>query len=193
MTERLLNLYTQVARPYLDVFPPATCIEQTRVLVEVLRRFNISADGLGVKLVVTYPAGDYQFVSGLDTEDRERGRAVAKAWLERPNSNGEVIGGRHVVALVERLWMIDSTLHQASQPSFGLSIPADVYTIPFDAPLADDHWPVIDAKYTLDEGDEFSVQWIATPTREWEKSDAWEPSHLWPAIDRIEAEMRARL
>jgi hypothetical protein len=187
----LLEIYERVARPHLDkIFKPTTCTEQTRVLIEVLARFGVEAQPLGVKLCVTYEAGGFQFLSGLDPEERERARTTCRGYVERPNSEGNIVHGRHVVAVVERHVLVDSTLHQASAPEYGLTLKPMLIVLPFEKRIGGEGLtPCLDARFELDNGEKLDVRWIGTPDRGWVDDDGWEPSHLWPLIDFIEIAM----
>jgi hypothetical protein len=189
--EEVLQIYRKIARPWLDkIFEPATCTEQSRVLLEVLKRFGIAAEPVGTKMIVTCQAQEYQFVTGIDEEEKERARRTAKAYIER-HAKGETVRViRHVVLLVERRILVDSTLHQASARSFKFQIEPDIVILPFPQQLGSEHLFDAQAKAETRDGIEFEIRWIATDDRDWEQDDGWEPSHLWPLIDRIESDMR---
>jgi hypothetical protein len=49
---------------------------------------------------------------------------------------------------------------------------------------------VIEAGLILNSGINLDVQWTLTGRRDFESTEAWEPSHLWPLIHRIRREMK---
>jgi len=70
-----------------------------------------------------------------------------------------------------------------------LNIPRTVLPI---GPLS--QWPKpgceIVAGLDLDDGKKIDVTWRIRDTRMFEKTEAWEPSHLWNIIGRIVREMK---
>jgi len=193
---KLLDLYEQTARALLNrLFKPDTCIEQTRVLLEVMRRFDVRADALGCKLHVVCDAKQFQFITGVDREEIERGRSIAKRFIERKAAREDQEQyKRHVVALLDDRFIVDSTMHQASSTEFGVIIAPVIVTLGPLAPRSapDSCWDM-EAVCTLDDGLELKARWITTTDRDWLDAPGWEPSHLWPLIDRIERDMRARI
>ena len=190
---KILAAYRAIARPFIDrIFEPSTCIEQSRVLIEVLKRFGIAAEPISTKMVVTCTAKDYQFVTGLDPEEEERGKQICKSFVQKHQNNpiprDWIV--RHVVVLVERRFWVDSTLYQASTPRFNFDLDPDVIVLPLGEPLPPEYLPDLEAGYVADDGTEFTVRWIAVNDFAWQRDDGWEPSHLWPLIDRIERDMR---
>lgn len=191
--EQALKLYARVARPVLDkCFKPSTCIEQSRVLIEVLARFNIEAEALGTKLLVACKEKQYQFLSGLDDEELQRAKLKASSYEVRADSFSSE-WGRHVVVIVDKMILVDSTLAQASSQEHGFHLNADLYTVQFPHVLPEDEVPDLEIECSGDDGTKFSVRWVGTDDSDWEQTEAWEPSHLWPLIDLIEMKMRRRL
>ena len=194
-TDNILALYRRLARPWLDlIFEPATCTEQSRVLFEVLKRFGIAAEPVGTKMHVICEAREYQFVTGLDEEEKRRGKRIVKAWIDRPAKGQCDSITRHVVLLVERRILVDSTLHQASAPpEFSFVIAPDLVILPFPNEVGEGCGFDVRAQGLAQGGIEFEARWIATQDRDWELDEGWEPSHLWPLIDRLTVDIRAAL
>ena len=192
----LLDLYETCARPWLNqIFKPNTCIEQTRVLLEVIQRFGVRAEAVGTKLIVKCEAREYCFISGLDADELHSAMNTAKRFILHGNDHDATLNRRHVCALVDQRFLADSTLHQASSEQFGVKIPAAITVI---GPLAfpSDHRATgsdVTAEYALDDGARLAARWITTPDRDWLDDPAWEPSHLWRLIDRIERDMRRNI
>ena len=188
--EHLLALYEASAREWLDrAFTPRTCIEQTRVLVEVMKRFGIAGDGLGVKLIVK--GEEHCYLSGLDAAELEQAKRTARSFAGAPDPNGRA--DRHVVALLTApdgsRYVVDSTLHQAEQDA-PWRIPAQLWALPLEADTRPQHCSIIAEFVDPENNQRLTVEWHGTPDREWESAPGWEPSHLWELINAIEHRMR---
>lgn len=194
MTEEILEIYRMVARPFLDMaFEPERCVEQSRVLIEVLKRFGIAAEPLGTKFILTCNAKEFAYYSGLDEEEKERGKRTAKAWLDRDEGRPAVKGKRHVVVIVERRILVDPTFYQARAVPFNFTLDPDVLVMPFPHPMEDDFIPDLEIDCNGNDGTKFTMRYIGTRDKDWELDDGWEPSHLWPLIDRIEKEIHVEI
>ncbi len=158
----LIDRYARIALPYLDDFPPNSCIEQTRLLRECLGRFGAAVTPIETHLTV--------LCLGL------------KVMYEAPE---------HVVALIEiegEYFLTDAALSQASVHDRGLVIERNVQTVgPLPVRLRADH--VVAATGHLKNGLEVKVSWRVKGTRSFETTPAWEPSHLWLLIRQIVREM----
>ena len=186
----LIDRFNRVAQPYLQVFKPNTCIEQTRILAECLREFGVPVEPIETTLFVHCPKLNLAYVSGATAEERARGKAVAGCWIDCTTTEGEGYG--HVLAVAEigsQFYLIDPTLAQASQPNHGPVIPVCCVQI---GPVARRPEPCcqIEAGFELNDGNEIAVLWRLNGTRRFEQTPAWEPSHLWPLIHRIVREMK---
>lgn len=193
-TFELLDLYEQCARPYLDaIFQPATCIEQTRVLLEVMGRFGVEAKSTGVVLLMKCPAKEIQYATGLDAEELWQARRVVKAPItDRANNRGEVCGGRHVVALVDHgKFLVDPTWYQASIPEVDFYLEPEILVVPVPEPMED--LGTVKMEIMNDDGLSFQLEYYGRPERDWEHDEGWEPSHLMELIGFIERDMRAAL
>jgi hypothetical protein len=80
-------------------------------------------------------------------------------------------------------------MHQASVPEQGLRIEPAVLSA---GPLKRAFEPgtVLEAGLALDSGLNIMARWHATGTELYKATPAWEPSHLWNLIHRIQREMR---
>lgn len=186
----LIDRFNAVASPYLDLFPAATCIEQSRILIEVLCELGICAEPIETAMKVHCPELNLAYVAGADAEERERGKAVAGEWIDRTTPAHEGYGHLVVAALVNgENFLLDPTMAQASMPEPGMAIPRGVLPI---GPLS--QWPApgsqIDAGLDLADGKRIAVTWLIRDTRKFESTPAWEPSHLWPIIHVIVREMK---
>ena len=189
----LLDRLSAVARPYLDIFPAATCIEQSRIVVEVLKRLDVAnARAIETTLSVHCPELKFLYLAGATAEDRARGkRAVGgNNWIDHTTPEHE--GHGHVVVLAyveEGRYLIDATLAQASAPDRGMTIPRCVIPV---GPLCE--WPEtggqIVAGFDMEDGKKVEITWTFRDTRMFESTEAWEPSHLWNIINRIAREMK---
>jgi hypothetical protein len=190
----LLGLYEAVARRYLNYLEPNTCVEQTRILIEVLRKFGVEAEAFGVVLVVKCPSKGFQFVAGMDEKEAAEGRKkVTASWIEKTNSDGLTYPGRHVVALVNRSILVDATVSQASNTEFDFHLDRQILVVPFPKPLLPGRHVDALIQAATEDGCQFTIEYLSRPERDWEKDDGWEPSHLWKLIDRIAEEMLQRI
>jgi hypothetical protein len=188
----LIDRFNAVAGPYLEFFPAASCIEQSRILVEVLHALDVKAEAVGTAMTVLCPALNVAYLTGVNAEERARGKAIAGEWIDRPASNGtagEDCGHVVVLALIDDdNFLVDPTIGQASMPERGVVIPRLAMPI---GPLA--VWPgpgcELVAGLDLDDGKSVEVTWQLRETRAFESTPAWEPSHLWPLIGRLVREM----
>ena len=186
----LIDRFNRVARPYLQLFVPATCIEQSRILVEVLPEFGARTEAVATSMMVKCPELNLAYVAGADAEERARGKQLAGEWEDRTTPTGEGYG--HVVVAAEiagQSYLIDATMAQASMPDRGMCIPRFVIAI---GPLLQHPGPgsQIDAGLLLDGGRSIDATWVVKDTRNFERTPGWEPSHLWPLIHRIVREMK---
>ena len=190
--EAALDLFEEVARKYLAAFDRNTCIEQTRILIEVLRRFDIQAEPLATKLHLLCKDKDFQYFMSGDERDRQNAMKLARGFIQRRNDAGDVLG-YHTVALVERRVFVDLTLAQCESPEFGFQLDPQMLVVPFPHPLKEGCLADIGCSGVSSNGVPFDVRWISVPDRGWERTEAWEPSHLWPLIGLIVQEMRERI
>ena len=189
----LIDRFNAVAGPYLCYFPAASCIEQSRILVEVLQALDVKAEAVGTAMTVLCPALNVAYVTGVTAEERARGKAAAGEWVDRPSRDGkagEDCGHVVVVAVIDcEHFLIDPTIGQASMPERGVVIPR--YAMPI-GPLSQRPEPGCELVAGLDLGDGKSIEvtWLLREARTFEATPAWEPSHLWPLIGRVVREMK---
>lgn len=186
----LIDRFNWVARPYLGLFAPATCIEQSRILVEVLPEFGAKAEALECSLKVDCPALRLVYIAGATAQDRARGKAKVDDWIDL-GTRGDDADQIHVAVAAEiagQFFLLDPTFSQASMPDRGLTIPRHVLAV---GPLSQRPAPgtMIDAGLVLDGGTHIKASWIMRESRDFERTPAWEPSHLWPLIHRLVREM----
>lgn len=182
--ESILDRFEHCARGLLNLLNRNTCIEQTRILVEVLHRFGVAAEPIGTKLHVVCDACQFQFVSGVDERDLANARGMGLDLHYRPGD-----AGSHTVALVERRWLVDLTVSQAAAEEYGFRLTPELCCIDMRTEIPAGDLPHVKANAVSDNDTPFSIQWIGVPIRDWESTEAWEPSHLWGIIDTIEARM----
>lgn len=184
--EEALELFEQAARPWLDMcFARNTCMEQSRVLVEVLKRFGIAAEPLATKLHVVCAAREFQFFSSGDPADHEKARRLPKGYRRNPSDRPDDEWGYHTVALVERRILADMTFAQAESEEFDFRLKPQMVTVPFPSPVPPGELPDVYVSGESTNGVPFTVRWMGVADRDWEDKPAWEPSHLWKLIDDI--------
>lgn len=187
--EEALTLFESVALPVLGrAFALNTCIEQTRILIDVLAAFGIAAEPLATKLHLVCIEKEFQFFVSGDPDDLVRVRQVKAGYKHR--GGGEETIGYHTVALVERRLLVDLTLAQASCPEFGFHIEPCIVVIDLQGPLPEDRLPDIHMGGINDDGLTFTVRWAGDWSREFESAPGWEPSHLRELIRAIIVAMR---
>lgn len=191
--EKTLELFESVARPALNEFSRNTCIEQSRILIEVLARFGIAAEPLATKYHVVCAQCECQFFSSGDPVDRKNAQALTKGLRYRHSDRPDEVFGYHTVVLVERRLVADPTFAQAHMPEFGFHLKPELVVIPLPGPLEPDTLPDIDIEGLNDDNVPFTARWIGVPDNDWEGTPAWEPSHLWGLIDILEAHMRLEM
>lgn len=189
--EEALALFEAVALPVLGrAFALNTCIEQTRILIDVLAGFGIAAEPLATKLHLVCEEKGFQFFISGDDADLRSARRNPTGFRARPNREGETLG-YHTVALVERRLMVDLTLAQASAPEYAFHIEPQMVMVDFHEQLPPDHLPDVKMSGATDDGIEFTVRWIGVPARDWESAPGWEPSHLVNLIGGLQFAMKA--
>jgi hypothetical protein len=186
----LIGRFNTVAGPYLSYFPAASCIEQSRILLEVLRALDVRSEAIETAMKVHCRELNLAYVTGADAEGRARGKAAAGFWIDRTTPEAEGYGHVVVAAAIDGgTFLIDPTIGQASIPDRGLIIPRVVMPV---GPL--EQWPTpgceITAGMDLDDGKLIEVTWLIRDTRHFESTEAWEPSHLWALIGRLVREMK---
>ena len=188
--EHALELFERVARKPLDTLDANTCIEQSRILIEVLRRFGIAAEPLSTKFFLVCKQCEFQFFSSGDPVDHENAKRVAKGYEYRNNHRPDADFGYHIVVLVERRLVVDLTTAQASVPDYGFILRPEMVILPLPKRVGEDMLPDIEVEAHNDDGIPFTARWIGVRDESFRSTPAWEPSHLWPLIDIFEAQMR---
>lgn len=186
----LIDRFNWVAKPYLELFAPSTCIEQSRILVEVLPQFGAKVQAMQCTLTVDCPALKLMYVAGASAADRARGKAICHNFLEGGSDpHADQIHVAVAAEIAGQPYLVDPTFSQASMPDRGLLIPRGVLAV---GPLSAMPAPgkQIDAGLALDDGKRVDATWFITDSRAFERTPAWEPSHLWRLIHRIVREMK---
>jgi hypothetical protein len=149
---------------------PAECLLYTRIVVEAARRLGLDAYPLAVRYVL-YPPGweTSKVVVALGTTAAERAASGA-TWLE-PAGSAERWPG-HVLAVVDRRWLVDPTLDQANRYCPALELAPFAYRVP-DAREAE-RWQRGRATATITTTDGTTMRLDARPRdRSFRAEPAW--------------------
>ena len=197
-----LDAFEAAARPYLEPFPLATCIEQTRILRDCLAHFGVTLTPVSTTLQVTCHDLDLTFLAGLSDEQRTHVQATAHNFVRRSTSDGSEGYNGHVVGVIDGEFLVDPTLSQASAPDRGLVIPREFVRLPLGGRRITPGKTILDVTFRLDNvflpfntepGLSIEVKWITRTDTSFTGHPAWEPSHLKPLINRIILDMQAEL
>ena len=134
-TARCVDAFAEVARPLIRTrYPANRCIAATKIAIEVFGAFGISAK----PMVARFFAGNRMLRSLLD--EKHTPTAAENALWNAMGAVGKQIGfddqplvdgddwNRHLVALVDRRWVVDASADQAANPSRGLVLPGVLVT-----------------------------------------------------------------
>ena len=127
--EQILAAFAHVARPIVrQSFPASSCIASTRIAIEVAHKFGLRAKPLAAQLWLA----NARLVTFLE-QTPDPTRSEVEGW-KRVGAAGLSIGGgkparyenglwnRHLVAVVERRWLVDASIDQGNEPG-GLALP----------------------------------------------------------------------
>jgi hypothetical protein len=109
-------------------YRPDSCITTTRVLIEVLRYFGVSAEPWAVDLTVTNAAGRKWAATDVPIEDwpdEAYSIGMRADSAARPGDGGQ-FGVGHVVAVVAGGLMADASIDQVARPGHGIPALAPV-------------------------------------------------------------------
>lgn len=181
----VLDRYRRVARGILlFYFGPASCIASTRVTIEVLKRFGVSAEPLAVKFLAQCHARKTAYQSGF-TDEELKG---AKSQSPAPGHQHEGWNG-HLVAIAEDgpvYYIIDPSFDQIAIP--GIRIPPNILIFPGDAAVPPREM-LAELKIETDDGDMLHVSYRPLGDSSYLTMPAWQTDHLQYAIATIVAAM----
>lgn len=161
--DEILMVYTEIARPVMRRYmSPNSCVSATRVTIECLERFGIAARPQAVKWLVSLPARELCYASGLTEAERATAKqSVYHDWNTENPWNG------HLIALTDE-WLIDSSFDQALIALGGK--PEDVI---LTLKIPEPRFGSIDCEGLTDEQETIRIQYVATDDCEWKSSEAW--------------------
>jgi len=176
---RIIEAYAAVARPIiLNFFVPNSCIASSRITVEVLSRFGVSAEAIATKFVVLLPEKKLAYVSGLDPQ-------------ERADANDSM--NVHVIVLAGDRWFLDASFDQVRGP-LKITLEPKVFVIPLDGQTIEDKYSVdMDLKCALDDGTPIEIRYVTHCGDAFKRTPAWETDHLRVPIHLICTAMKAAL
>lgn len=118
--EKLLRDVGRLAGPILDRHLRVdSCLNATRILLEVLRELGFSARPLSVKAFAYNAVYVRRLSAGLDPMDDPRAWGVA---IETRVAAGTGWPG-HLVTLVENRWLLDGSASQFDRPHKSIHVP----------------------------------------------------------------------
>lgn len=173
---------------FQHLFPAISCIEQTRILYECLRD-QVPVKPVETRLIVRCDELSLAYIGGSTAAQRAETfrHKPADEIVDRHTPGAADVG--HVVAIVGGAWLVDLTLAQAAMPEKGLAIERQGLAVG-PLPTSPEEGSQIEAGVILNSGIELKIEWTLTGRRDFERTEAWEPSHLWPLIHRIRREMK---
>jgi len=132
---RCIDAFAEVARPIIRTWYPANrCIAATRIAIQVFHACGISAK----PMVARFFAGNQRLRDLLNQNPTPTAAETAR-WIAT-GAMGTQIGfddqpivegddwNRHLVALVDRRWVVDASADQVAQPWRGLVLPGVLVT-----------------------------------------------------------------
>ncbi len=185
MSELAIQAFAAVARPLiLKYFPPACCIAATRVTIECLRRFGVTAKPKATVFCVSVPEKKLAYVSG---PEKYFDFANAASWTKRGTSDGSDGYQGHVVAFAGTT-LIDAAFDQSLYAlgmweKFVLVQPADKWPGTFDAQIG----------AVLTNGESCLIRYIALDDKSFLRAPAWELDHLQPLIAEVCSAMELQM
>lgn len=180
--------FAAVARPMiLAFFPPNSCIAASRIAVEVLQRFGVSAEAVPVSLIVEAKARALAFVSGV--------KLKGGATELRPSGPDSWAG--HVVVIAsgfgKRRYLIDASFDQCSMPDHGVPVPPCVLVVPIEQASIEPENIAAELALETDTGEMLHVMYWPLRDRSFVTAPAWETGHLQPVIELICEQMQERV
>ncbi len=119
-TVRTLETLCRVGRPTIlgHGISVDSCIASTRIGVEALRRIGIAAGPTAVKVAAFNKEGHRAMVAGHPEWVREQRDGAYGIGIGYPTDGPGWDG--HLVITVERKWLLDLSIDQASRPEHGI-------------------------------------------------------------------------
>ena len=167
----LVRAFQAVARQILlKWFVPNSCITATRIAVDCMAHFGISAHGVNTLFTCSCASLALSYVAGADEAERRRFCILATGInADLPYRVPGFTG--HVVAIAGRC-LVDPTFDQASLPDHGLVIPPRILVVPL-APEDDPYKLHIKQQIVIENGVQLHVQYISLPSRGFMDTPAW--------------------
>jgi len=190
---RIIEAYAAVARPIiLNFFVPNSCIASSRITVEVLSRFGVSAEAIATKFVVLLPEKKLAYVSGLDPQERADAKKKSQTWIDLL-PDGDDSMNVHVIVLAGDRWFLDASFDQVRGP-LKITLEPKVFVIPLDGQTIEDKYSVdMDLKCALDDGTPIEIRYVTHCGDAFKRTPAWETDHLRVPIHLICTAMKAAL
>jgi hypothetical protein len=186
--ELVLCAFQDVAYTTLHrVMPLASCIGATRITIDVLRRFGVTARACPVTLRVCN--FDPVHPETVPADKRSMYAIGAGSTLPPMHKRGGWDG--HLVAIVENQWLVDASFKQVDHPEIGIHVEEPILLAPIPPWFIDERrGPLVGQ--TPDTG-----CWLIyeqdPKNRGFERGGDWRGNHLRPVIETIVRDMRAEI
>lgn len=121
-TTRILDLLCKVGRPTMlkEGLALDSCIATCRIALEVLRRFRIPANPIAVKLLALNAKANKFMLGGHEdwvATQKHGSYSIGMGHGQGPDSQK---WDGHLVLIVQRQWLLDLSIDQASRPEHGI-------------------------------------------------------------------------
>jgi hypothetical protein len=180
--ERLLWAFQDVAYESLRVLPINGCIGATRITIDVLSHFGLTARPCAVTLRACNH--DPRHPESVSTP-------VVYAIGAGKDLPGDPRPGKwdgHLVAIVENQWLVDASIKQVERPEYGLRIEEPILLAPTPAWFFDERrGPLVGETGT---GCWLVYQWDPA-NRDFIRGGDWKGNHLRPVVATIIRNMKA--
>lgn len=174
--EKVLKSFLLVTADLRASMEAATCIEQTRLLLDCLKVFGINGEAVSVRLVVHYEGAKVAYVSGLSAEEEKKCQEYTNYGQLPTMDKGKGYQG-HVVALIERAVLVDLTIRQADIPSAGLRIEEEEVALFLDKPIPEGDQFEVRIEGTTADDQAVKISWSSKEDTSFMETGAWEPSY----------------
>jgi hypothetical protein len=168
--------------PWRDTLEINSCIEQVRLLYDVLPRFGLTVTPLQVDLVCTFNDAGAAFVVGSKTFQRSLAKRKPKEIIKSKNLTGGFLG--HMVAVVNDRYLLDPSIRQVRIPVLNLDAGIDFHAAASpDRPIGDRFH--IEQRFDTPNGTDCTFHWISRGRKDYLKAQAWtqpEPPEIIEAI-----------
>jgi hypothetical protein len=182
---RIVAAFIRAAPTVLDpIMTVNSCIGSTRITVDCLAQWGVSARPQAVKWAVQFPARQLAYVAGLTAEER----ATAKQSIHHDwGGHGHWEG--HLVAIAGD-YLIDPSFHQAFI-ALGLAPECRIFAARLGEPVNGSSWSA-EMKAVLDSGEKLKLHYVCADNPTWESSNAWLDEQV-PFIARAISEKMAHI